>query len=79
MSNRTKQNNKRADRMMESKDSPENPDREETSEEPGLPSGQRNGRVKGGILKALNIDERTRRQEIRQKKINRPIRSHHGG
>ena len=40
MSNRTKQNKKRADRKMESNDSPEIPDREETSEERGLPSGQ---------------------------------------
>ena len=45
MSNRTRQNNTRADRKIESNDSPEIPDREETSEEPGLPSGQRNGRV----------------------------------
>ena len=45
MSNRTRQNNKRADRKVESNDSPEIPDREETSEEPGLPSGQKNGRV----------------------------------
>ena len=49
MSNRTRQNNKRADRKLESKDSwPEIPDREETSEEPGLPSGQKNGRVHKG-------------------------------
>ena len=41
MSNRTRQNNKRADRKMESEsnDSPEIQAREETSEEPGLPSG----------------------------------------
>ena len=45
MSNRTRQNNKRADRKMESNDSPEIPDREETSEESSLPSGQKNGRV----------------------------------
>ena len=45
MSNRTRQNNKRAGRKMESNDSPEVPDKEETSEEPGLPSGQQNGRV----------------------------------
>ena len=42
MSNRTRQNNKRADRKMELNDSPEIPDREETSEDPGLPSGQKN-------------------------------------
>ena len=54
MSNRTRQNNKRAVRKMESNDSPEILDRgwwrgRWTSEEPGLPSGQKNGR----ILKAL--------------------------
>ena len=38
MSNRTRQNNKTADRKTESNDSPGIPDREETSEEPGLPS-----------------------------------------
>ena len=38
-------NNKRADRKMESNDSPEIADRQETSEEPDLPSGQKNGRV----------------------------------
>ena len=40
--NRTSQNNKRADRKMESNDSPEIPDRGETSEETGglpVPSG----------------------------------------
>ena len=45
MSNRTRQNNKGADRKMESNDSPEIPDRGETSKEPGLPSSQKNGRV----------------------------------
>ena len=45
MSSRTRQNNKRADRQMESNDSPEIPDKQETSEETGLPSGQKNGRV----------------------------------
>ena len=45
MSTRTRQNNKRADRKMESNDSPEIQDREEKSEDPGLPSGQKNGRV----------------------------------
>ena len=39
MSNKTRQNNKRADRKMESNDSPHIPDREETSEELSLPSG----------------------------------------
>ena len=38
-SNRIWQNNKGVDRKMESNDSPEIPDRGETSEEPGLPSG----------------------------------------
>ena len=45
MNNRTRQNNKRADRKMKSNDSPEIPDREQTSEEPGLPWGQKNGQV----------------------------------
>ena len=45
MNNRTGQNSKGADRKMESNDSPELPDKGETSEEPGLPSGQKNGRV----------------------------------
>ena len=40
MSNRTRQNNKRADRKIELNDSPEIPDRGETSEELGLPLGQ---------------------------------------
>ena len=40
MSNRARQNNKGADRKMESNDSPEIPDRGEASEEPGLPSLQ---------------------------------------
>ena len=35
-----RQNNERADRKMESNDSPEIPDREETSETFGLPSGK---------------------------------------
>ena len=39
MSNRTRQSNKGADGKMASIDSPEIPDRGETSEEPGLPSG----------------------------------------
>ena len=42
MSNRNRQNNKRADRKMESNDSPEVPDRAETPEEPDLPSGHHN-------------------------------------
>ena len=45
VSNRTRQNNKRADRKRESNDSPEIPDMGETSEELGLPSGQSNGRI----------------------------------
>ena len=45
MSNRTRQNNKRADRKMKLNDSPEIPDRKEASEDPGLPSGQKNRRV----------------------------------
>ena len=62
-SNRTRSNNKSADRKMESNDSPEIPDRGETSETPGLPSGPPKNQVGvvGIILKALNIDERTGR------------------
>ena len=45
MNNRTRQNNKGTDAKTESNDSPEIPDRGETSEEPGLPLGQRNGRL----------------------------------
>ena len=41
---KTRQNNKSANRKTESNDSPEIPDRGETSEEPGLPAGQNNGR-----------------------------------
>ena len=41
MSNRVRQNNKTVDRNMETNYSPEIPDRGETSEEPGLPSGLR--------------------------------------
>ena len=44
-SNRTRQNNTGADRKMESNDNPEIPDRGETSEDPGLPSGQNNGEL----------------------------------
>ena len=45
MSNRTRQNNNKADRKMKSNDSPEITDRGETSEKPGLPAGQKNGRA----------------------------------
>ena len=38
-SNRTRQLNKRGDSKVESNDSPEIPDRGETSDIPGLPSG----------------------------------------
>ena len=38
-SNRTRQKNKRGDSKVESSDSPELPDRGETSDIPGLPSG----------------------------------------
>ena len=41
---------------------------EGTSEEPDFPSGEKNGRVYGRNLKALNVDERIRRREIRQNK-----------
>ena len=41
-SNRTRQNNKRADRKMESNDNPEIPERGKTSEESGLPWGPNN-------------------------------------
>ena len=37
--NRTRQRNKRGDSKVESNDNPEIPDREETSDIPGLPSG----------------------------------------
>ena len=37
--NRTRQKNKKGDRKVESNDSPEIPDRGETSNIPGLPSG----------------------------------------
>ena len=38
-SNRTRQKNKKGDSKVESNDSPELPDRRETSDIPGLPSG----------------------------------------
>ena len=41
-SNKTGQKNKRGDRKVESNDSPEIPDRGETSDIPGLPSGDTN-------------------------------------
>ena len=44
-SNMNRQNNKRTDRKMKSNDSPEIPDRGETSEESGIPLGQTNGGV----------------------------------
>ena len=40
-SNRTRQKNKRGDSKVESNDSPEIPDRGETSDIPGLPSRDR--------------------------------------
>ena len=51
MNNRIRQNNKRPDHQkMESTDSPKIPDREETSEEPGIPSGQKEEcNLKGGF------------------------------
>ena len=45
MSSRTRQNNKRADRKVALIDSPEIPERDETSEVSAVPSGQLNGRV----------------------------------
>ena len=42
--NRTRQKNKRGDSKVESNDSPEIPDRGETSDIPGLPSGGTRGR-----------------------------------
>ena len=48
------QSNKRADRKVESNDSPEIPDREEASEEPGLPSGKKNIKYRGTDQKARN-------------------------
>ena len=41
--NRPRQNDKRADRKIESNDCAEIPDRGETSEESGLPSDQKKG------------------------------------
>ena len=48
---RTRQKNKRGDSKVESNDSPEIPDREETSDIPGLPSGARK-KTKTGTRKA---------------------------
>ena len=42
--NRTRQKNKRGDSKVESNDSPEIPDRGETSDNPGLPPGEGGGR-----------------------------------
>ena len=50
-SNRTRQKNKRGDRKVESNDSPEIPDRGETSDIPGLPSGAVRGKI---FVKAHN-------------------------
>ena len=64
MSNRTRKNNKGADRIrkMESKNSPEIPDRGETSEESGLPSGTLNWglyeSISGKYSKHLNQNTR---------------------
>ena len=41
--NRTRQKNKRGESKVESNDSPEIPDRGETSDIPGLPSGDLTG------------------------------------
>ena len=49
----TRQNNKTADRKMESNDSPEIPDRGETSEVPGLRSGPKNKGVRWLIVIAI--------------------------
>ena len=46
MGNRTRQKNKRGGSKVESNDSREIPDREETSDIPGLPSGVRHGQVR---------------------------------
>ena len=40
-SNRTRQKNKRGESKVELNDSPEIPDRGETSDHPGLPSGEK--------------------------------------
>ena len=44
-SNRSRQKNKRGDSKVESNDSPDIPDREETSDIPGLSSGVVSGRI----------------------------------
>ena len=76
MSNSTRQNNKRADRKMESNDISEIPDRGETSEEPGLPFGSKEWKSSKEDFESIKyIDKRTRRREIRQKKRNRLIRT----
>ena len=54
MSNRTRQNNKGAERKMESNNSPEITNKGEKSEEPGLPSGQKNGTVLREDFESIN-------------------------
>ena len=72
--NRTRQKNKRGDRKVESNDSPEIPDRGETLDIPGLPSGQlgehpptaqseRFGYCIGGIHLQHNMKKRAKLEE----------------
>ena len=51
MGNRTRQKNKRGDSKVESNDSPEIPDRGETSDTPGLPSWHLWGRSREILYK----------------------------
>ena len=60
-SNRTRQNNKRADRKMKSNDNTEIPDTGETSERVRLPFRSQERRSLREDFESINIDERTRR------------------
>ena len=66
MSNRTRRNNKGADRKMGSNDSPEIADRGETSEEPVLPSGLKE-RKKKGRKEGRKEGKKERKKERRKK------------
>ena len=70
MSNRTRQNKKRAGKKMESNDSPEIPDRRETTEEPGFPSGQKQGGVYGRYFEIIKyrLNDRNVRNQKNDKK-----------
>ena len=64
MSNRTRQKNKRGDSKVESNDSPEIPDRGETSDIPGLPSGAEKTKLKANNTSGINTEIKVNGQKL---------------